>query len=124
MGGARKHAKAEVLAIGELGHGRSLEGLNVRQHLGGARKTHAVVRFHDINKFHHCLRCHFVHEQLESRTCHSCGIYLDFISFRRSMLRARSLQDDALLHEVYHRWRRASKTTASSIIQNDLVAIC
>ena len=43
MGGARKHAQAEVHAIGELGHGRSLEGLNIRQHLGGARKTHAVV---------------------------------------------------------------------------------
>ena len=43
MGGARKHAHAEVHVIGELGHGRSLEGLNVRQHLGGARKTHAVV---------------------------------------------------------------------------------
>ena len=80
--------------------------------------------FDDINKFHQYLRGHFVQEQLDSRTCHSCGIYLDVSSFRGSTLRGRSLHDDALLHEVHHRWRRASNTTASSIIQNDFVAIC
>ena len=43
MGGARKHAHAEARASGDLGHGRSLQGSRLRQHLGGARKPHAVV---------------------------------------------------------------------------------
>ena len=42
MGGARKHAHAETRASSDLGHGRSLQGSRLRQHLGGARKPHAV----------------------------------------------------------------------------------
>ena len=80
--------------------------------------------FDDIHKFRQCLGGHFVHEQLDNRTCHSRDIYLHLSSFRGSTLRARSLHDDALLHEVHHRWRRASSTPASPEIQNDLVAIC
>ena len=90
----------------------------------GRRPQNSCSRFHDINKFHQCLRCHFVHEQRDSRTCQSCGIYLDFSPLGGSTLRARSLNDDALLQEVHHRCRRASRSTAISIIQNDLVAIC
>ena len=56
--------------------------------------------FDDISKFHLCQRGHFVHEQLDTRISHSCGIDFDFSSFRGSTLRARSLHDDALLHEV------------------------
>ena len=122
MGGARKHAHAETRASSDLGHGRSLQGSRLRQHLGGARKPHAAF-LDGINKFHQCLRGRFVHEQLDSRTSHSGAIHLDFSSFRGSTLRARSLHDDALLHEVHHRWRRASSTPASSVIQKDFVAI-
>ena len=70
-----------------------------------------------------CLRGHLVHEQLGSTSRHSCAIYMDFSSFRGITLRARSLHDQAIFHEVHHRWRRASSTPASSVIQNDLVAI-
>ena len=69
------------------------------------------------------MRGHFGHEQLDSTTKHSCSIYMDFSSFREITLRARSLHDEAIFHEVHHRWRRASSTPASSVIQNDLVAI-
>ena len=48
---------------------------------------------------------------------------MDFSSFRWITLRACSLHDEAIFHEVHHRWRRASSTPASSVIQNDFVAI-
>ena len=43
MGGALKHAHVEARASGDFGHGRSPQGSRLRQHLGGARKPHAVV---------------------------------------------------------------------------------
>ena len=43
MGGALKHAHVEERASGDFGHGRSPQGSRLRQHLGGARKPHAVV---------------------------------------------------------------------------------
>ena len=43
MGRARKHEHAEARQRGDLGHGRSLPRPRQRQHLGGARKPHAVV---------------------------------------------------------------------------------
>ena len=43
MGRARKHKHAEARQRGDLGHGRSLPTSRQRQHLGGARKPHAVV---------------------------------------------------------------------------------
>ena len=48
---------------------------------------------------------------------------MDFSSFRGITLRARGLHDEAIFHEVHHRRSRASSTSASSVIQNDLVAI-
>ena len=50
-------------------------------------------------------------------------IYMDFSLIRGITLRARSLHDVAIFHEVHHRWRRASSTPASSLIQNDLISI-
>ena len=60
---------------------------------------------------------------LDSTSKHSCAFYMDFTSFWWNSLRARSLHDEGIFHEVHHRWRRASSTPASSVIQNDLVAI-
>ena len=70
-----------------------------------------------------CVRGHFVHEQLDSRTCRSCSIYMDFRSFREITLLARSLHDEAIFHEVHHPRRRASSTPASPVVKNDFVAI-
>ena len=61
--------------------------------------------------------------QLDSNTCHSCSIYMDFRSFRDITLRARSLHDEAIFHEVYHPRSRASSTPASPVVKNDFVAI-
>ena len=87
-----------------------------------------------MSNLHLCLRGHFVHVQLGSHfqswpsrrqplVRHSGLIYLDFSSFRGIALQACRLYDETVLHEVYHRRRRASSTPASAVIQDDLVTI-
>lgn len=67
--------------------------------------------------------CHFAHVQMDSHTCHSCSFYFDICSLRDIRLRARSLYDGAIHHEVNHPRSRASSTPASPVVKNDFVAI-
>ena len=124
MGVALKHAHVEARASGDFGHGRSPEPSRIPPAPTSGRSPQTSrCCFDDIYKLQQCIRGHFVHEQLDSTTKHSCAIYMDFSSFRGITLRARGLHDEAIFHEVHHRRSRASSTSASSVIQNDLVAI-
>ena len=75
-----------------------------------------------------CVGGNFVHRNMR-RQClwfvvgHSSSINMDFGSLHDSTPPARNLHDEAILHEVYHPWRRAASTPASPIIQNAFVAI-
>lgn len=57
--------------------------------------------------------CHFVHVQLDSNTCHSCSFYMDLHSLHDTTLRARNLNDERIIHDVYHPRSRASSPQTS-----------